>query len=255
MPNIKVICQTVQPWECPQTDGPYQVHYLPRFAVDPCPSVPIHLCGQSDLTLICPLSWFCQTQICVKQPRWNRRVYRVYTLRYLPKAKEYSYGTPECYTFLRIDMYEASILNSSLIVTLNVVPSFFQVHQVCQGCIHLQYICNSCASGVHLTLHPSRWCTTVVVLLQQGVLLGSLWESTNAVERWQLNLTCTQMIDGEWVWRSSMHKQTFSAFPIWLYFFLIPGGFSLDSHIYACYLTGSHVAKLGEITGKTRILY
>ena len=51
----------------------------------------------------------------------------------------------------------------------------FKVKQVCQGCIHLQYICNSCASGVHLTLHLSRRCTAVVVLLQQGVLLGSLW--------------------------------------------------------------------------------
>ncbi len=53
----------------------------------------------------------------------------------------------------------------------------FKVEQVCQGCIHLQYICNSCASGVHLTLHLSRRCTAVVVLLQQGVLLGSLWDS------------------------------------------------------------------------------
>ncbi len=32
--NIKVVGQTVQPWECPQTDGRYQVHYLPRFAGD-----------------------------------------------------------------------------------------------------------------------------------------------------------------------------------------------------------------------------
>ncbi len=39
---MKVVGQTVQPWECPQTDGRtdgqtdrrYQVHYLPRFAVD-----------------------------------------------------------------------------------------------------------------------------------------------------------------------------------------------------------------------------
>ena len=51
----------------------------------------------------------------------------------------------------------------------------FKVQQVCQGCIHLQYICLSCVSGVHLTLHLFCRCTTEVVLLQQGVLLGSLW--------------------------------------------------------------------------------
>ncbi len=49
----------------------------------------------------------------------------------------------------------------------------FKVQQVCQGCIHLQYICLSCVSGVHLTLHLFCRCTTEVVLLQQGVLLGS----------------------------------------------------------------------------------
>ncbi len=32
-----------------------------------------------------------------------------------------------------------------------------------------------CVSGVHLTLHLFCRCTTEVVLLQQGVLLGSLW--------------------------------------------------------------------------------
>ena len=38
LPKIKVVGQTVQPWEIGQTDGRtdgcYQVHYLPRFAVD-----------------------------------------------------------------------------------------------------------------------------------------------------------------------------------------------------------------------------
>ncbi len=38
MQNIKVVGQTVQAWERKQTDGRtdgrYQVHYLPRFAVD-----------------------------------------------------------------------------------------------------------------------------------------------------------------------------------------------------------------------------
>ena len=38
------------------------------------------------------------------------------------------------------------------------------------------YICLSCFSGVHLTLHLFCRCTTEIVLLQQGVLLGSLWE-------------------------------------------------------------------------------
>ena len=47
---------------------------------------------------------------------------------------------------------------------------------MCQGCIHLHYICLSCVSGVHLTLHLFCRCTTEVVLMQQGVLLGSLWE-------------------------------------------------------------------------------
>ncbi len=36
----------------------------------------------------------------------------------------------------------------------------------------------SCVSGVHLTLNLFCRCTTEVVLLQQGVLLGSLWEDT-----------------------------------------------------------------------------
>ncbi len=42
MQKMKVVGQTVQPWERKQTDrrtdgqtdGRYQVHYLPRFAVD-----------------------------------------------------------------------------------------------------------------------------------------------------------------------------------------------------------------------------
>ncbi len=31
---VKVVGQTVQPWERKQTDRRYHVHYLPRFVVD-----------------------------------------------------------------------------------------------------------------------------------------------------------------------------------------------------------------------------
>ena len=74
-------------------------------------------------------------------PRWNRRVYRVYSLRY----------------------------------TCQKLRSTLMVHLTTPVMKLYMYICNSCASGVHLTLHFSHRCMIVVVLLQQGVLLGSLW--------------------------------------------------------------------------------
>ena len=52
-----------------------------------------------------------------------------------------------------------------------------------------QYICVSCVSGVHLTLHHFCRCTTEVVLLQQGVHLGSLWEYSLVTEHFFNNYT------------------------------------------------------------------